>query len=53
VATDAMIEADGDILTLAEVATRLGSGAPIRVEARGATVDGVFVATLAEFEVDD
>ena len=53
VATDGMIEAAGDILTLAEVATRLVSGAPIRVEAHGATVDGVFVATLAKFEVDD
>lgn len=53
VATDALIEADGDILTLAEVATRLASGAPIRVEAHGAAVDGVFVATTAKFEVDD
>ena len=53
VESDAMIEADGDILTLAEVATRLTSGAPVRVEADGAMVDGVFVATQAKFEVDD
>ncbi|HEU4463852.1 MAG TPA: hypothetical protein VFS53_02295 [Gemmatimonadota bacterium] len=50
VADDAMIEADGDIRTLTEVATRLPSGAPIRVEARGALLGGVFVATLAKFE---
>jgi hypothetical protein len=53
VATDALIEADGDILTLEEVATRLAFGAPIRVEAHGAAVGGVFVATTAKFEVDD
>jgi len=53
VATDAMIEADGDILTLAEVATRVAAGAPVRIEAHGATVDGIFIATLAKFEVDD
>jgi hypothetical protein len=53
IATDAMIEADGDILTLAEVATRLASGAPVRVEADGASADGVFVAQTAKFEVDD
>ena len=47
-----VIEADGDILTLAAVAQRLATGATIRVEADGATEGGVFVATQAKFEVD-
>ena len=52
VATDALIEADGDILTLAQVAQRLATGATIRVEADGVTEGSVFVATQAKFEVD-
>jgi hypothetical protein len=52
VATDALIEVDGDILTLAAVAQRLATGATIRVEADGSTEGGVFVATQAKFEVD-
>jgi hypothetical protein len=52
VATDALIEADGDILTLAAVALRLSTGATIRVEADGATEGSIFVATQAKFEVD-
>jgi hypothetical protein len=52
VATDALIEAEGDILTLAGVAERLAAGATIRVEANGVAEGGVFVATQAKFEVD-
>lgn len=53
VATDDLIEADGDILTLSGVADAVGRGVVVRVEADGTPGPDEFVASSVKFEVDD
>ncbi|HJU86728.1 MAG TPA: hypothetical protein VJ788_05105, partial [Gemmatimonadota bacterium] len=53
IASDALIETDGDFLTLAQVAAALASGLDVRVEAHlGPLTGGVREATSAKFESD-
>ncbi|HUP19687.1 MAG TPA: hypothetical protein VM778_07010 [Gemmatimonadota bacterium] len=53
VATDDLIEADGDIRTLSGVADAVGRGVEVRVEADGTPGPDEFVASSVKFEVDD
>jgi len=52
IVSDALIDAKGDILTLAGVQAAVQQGVIVRVEADGGLENGAFVASLAKFEVD-
>ncbi|HET6617352.1 MAG TPA: hypothetical protein VFH69_06045, partial [Gemmatimonadota bacterium] len=53
VANDALIEVDGDFLTLAGVLAAVGGGLEVRLEADGEIVGGVFEVTSVKFESDE